>query len=96
MTLIKSLEENYLSVNVCIFFAKFYGYYDKLEKYLVFNVDNLLNKEQKIIAEEVYKTILNLTQIDYCKMDLKQNLINFNFDEVEALVYKTYMEKNKY
>jgi hypothetical protein len=26
-------------------------------------------------------------------MDLKQNLINFNFDEVEAFVYKTYMEK---
>ena len=64
MTLIKYLEENYLSVNVFIFFAKFYGYYDKLYKYLVFKVDNLLNKEQKIISENVYKTIINLTEIN--------------------------------
>ena len=65
---------------------------NRFEKH-IFNLDNLLNKEQKTIAKEIYNIITSITQVENCKINLKQHLINLNLEELEALVYKFSKEK---
>ena len=65
---------------------------NRFEKH-IFSLDNLLDKEQKNMAKDIYNLIISITQVDNCKINLRQHLININLEELEALVYKFYKEK---
>ena len=50
---------------------------NRFEKH-IFNLDNLLNKEEKKIAKEIYDIVMKIIKFEKCKIDLNQHLINFN------------------
>lgn len=60
----------------------------------IFNLDNLLNKEQNNIAKGIYNIIVSITQFENCKINLKQHLINLNLEKIESFVYKISINKN--
>ena len=67
---------------------------NRFEKH-IFNLDNLLNKEEKKIAKEIYDIVMKIIKFEKCKIDLNQHLINFNMEELEALAYK-FSKQKKY
>ena len=67
---------------------------NRFEKH-IFNLDNLLNIEEKKLAKEIYDIISKIVNFENCKFDLNNFLVNFNLEEIEALVYK-FSKKKKY
>ena len=67
---------------------------NRFEKH-IFNLDYLLSKEEKKIASEVNDIIMNITDFKNSKINLNNHLVNFNIEEIEALVYKMSKEKKK-
>ena len=65
---------------------------NRFEKH-IFNLENLLNKEEKKLAKEIYEIIMRIVKFDKCKIDLNKHLVNFNLEELEALVYKFSKQK---
>ena len=67
---------------------------NRFEKH-IFSLDTLLNQEEKNLAKDIYEIILKMINFENSKFDLNKFLINFNLEEIEALVYK-YSKKKKY
>ena len=67
---------------------------NRFEKH-IFSLDNLLNKEEKNLAKDIYDIIIKMINFENSKIDLNKFLVNFNMEEIEALVYK-YSTKKKY
>jgi len=65
---------------------------NRFEKH-IFNLENLLNKEEKKFAKEIYDIVMRIVKFEKCKMDLNKHLVNFNLEELEALVYKFSKQK---
>ena len=65
---------------------------NRFEKH-IFNLENLLNKEEKKLAKEIYDIVMRIVKFEKCKMDLNKHLVNFNLEELEALVYKFSKQK---
>ena len=66
---------------------------NRFEKH-IFNLDNLLNEEEKYIANDIYNIVMSIVNFEKCKINLNKHLINFNLEELEALVYK-YSKRKK-
>ena len=67
---------------------------NRFEKH-IFNLDNLLNDEEKNLAKEIYDIVMKLITFEKSKIDLNKHLFNFNLEELEALVYK-FSKQKKY
>ena len=67
---------------------------NRFEKH-IFSLDNLLNKEEKNLAKDIYDIIMKMINFENCNLDLNKFLVNFNLEEIEALVYK-YSKKKTY
>ena len=65
---------------------------NRFEKH-IFNLENLLNKEEKKLAKEIYDIVMRIVKFEKCKIDLNKHLVNFNLEELEALVYKFSKQK---
>ena len=60
---------------------------NRFEKH-IFNLDNLLNKEEKNLAKEIYDLIIKMINFENSKFDMNKFLVNFSLEEIEVLVYK--------
>ena len=67
---------------------------NRFEKH-IFSLDNLLNNEEKNLAKDIYDIIIKMINFENSKFDLNKFLVNFNMEEIEALVYK-YSTMKKY